>query len=126
MARYIDADKLKGWLRLDQAGTKNTVTHQSEGLHPIRIMQLKCFIGDIEYCLSKINEAPTADVVEVKHGEWLKTDAYPHRVYCSLCYKIYVTNEEVIQGRGWGHPLYCTEAEYCPHCGARMDEKKVE
>lgn len=61
---------------------------------------------------------------EVKRGEWLKTDAYPHRVYCSLCYKTYVTNEEVIQGRGWGHPLYCTEAEYCPHCGARMDERR--
>lgn len=65
MARYIDADELKGWLRLDQAGTNNTVKHQSEGLHPMRIMQLKCFIGDIEYCISQINKTPTADVAEV-------------------------------------------------------------
>lgn len=81
MARYIDADKLKGWLRLDQAGTKNTVTHQSEGLHPIRIMQLKCFIGDIEYCLSKINEAPTADVVEVVRCN--NCEYFHHSGYCT-------------------------------------------
>ncbi len=58
---------------------------------------------------------------EVRHGKWLKTKAYPHRVYCSLCYKTYVTNEEVIQGRSRGFPAYCTDAEYCPHCGAKMD-----
>ena len=67
---------------------------------------------------------PTADVVEVKHGEWLKTDAYPHRVYCSLCYKTYVTNEEIIRGRSDGYPTYCREAKYCPHCGAKMDLKE--
>lgn len=54
-----------------------------------------------------------------KIGKWLKTDAYPHHVYCSECYKTYVTNEEVIQGKGWG-TVYCTEAEFCPHCGVRM------
>lgn len=56
------------------------------------------------------------------HGKWLKTEAYPHRVYCSICYKSYVTNEEVIEGRGnVQHFAYCTEAEYCPHCGSKMD-----
>lgn len=66
-----------------------------------------------------------ADFAEVKHGKWLKTDAYPHHVYCSLCYRDYVTNEEVIQGRReWQPPAYCTEAEYCPHCGAKMDEER--
>lgn len=69
-----------------------------------------------------MSKIPTADVVEVKHGTWLKTAAYPHRIYCSLCCKTYVTNEDVIQGKkDWQHPTYCTEAEYCPHCGARMD-----
>ena len=77
-----------------------------------------CDMYDLEDFLA---EVPTADVAEVKHGKWLKTDAYPHRIYCSLCYKTYVTNEESIQGRSWQHPAYCTEAEYCPHCGAKMD-----
>ena len=67
--------------------------------------------------------AEEADVVKVKHGKWLRTDAYPHRIYCSVCHKTYVTNEEVIQGRSWEYPAYCTEAEWCPHCGAKMDER---
>ena len=66
-----------------------------------------------------LQKAPAADVEPVRRGKWLKTDTYPHRVYCSECYKTYVTNEEVIQGRGWA-PVYCTEAEFCPHCGAKM------
>lgn len=71
-----------------------------------------------------IRKQPAADVVEVKHGEWLKTDAYPHRVYCSLCYKTYVTNEEIIKGRSDERPAYCREAKFCPHCGAKMDLKE--
>ena len=78
-------------------------------------------VSDASVLLSlSMYETPIADVAEVKHGKWLKTDAYPHRIYCSLCYKTYVTNEESIQGRSWQHPAYCTEAEYCPHCGAKM------
>ena len=64
------------------------------------------------------------DYEKVKHGKWLTTDAYPHRVYCSLCFKNYVTNEEIILERAKEpHPIFCTEAEYCPHCGAKMDGK---
>lgn len=58
-----------------------------------------------------------------KKGKWLKTDAYPHHVYCSECYKTYVTNEEIIQGRGWER-VYCTEAEFCPHCGVKMETEQ--
>lgn len=73
-----------------------------------------------------IDEQPTIDAVEVKHGEWLKTDEFPHRVYCSVCFKTYVTNEEAIQGRSWDCPVYAYEAEYCPHCGAKMDGKEQD
>lgn len=82
------------------------------------------FVFTSKWIKEIIDNLPAADVVEVKHGKWLKTDAYPHRVYCSLCYKTYVTNEEVIRGRSDGHSTYCSEAEYCPHCGAKMDLKK--
>lgn len=74
--------------------------------------------------INKINKAPTADVVEVKHGKWLRTDAFPHRVYCSECFKTYVTNENIIDGRNETiGPTYCTEAEYCPHCSTKMDKE---
>lgn len=52
----------------------------------------------------------------VKHGHWLETDAYPHHVYCSVCYKTYLNNRE------WIKNGYVEPAEYCPHCGAKMDE----
>lgn len=58
-----------------------------------------------------------------KKGKWLKTDAYPHHVCCSECYKSYVTNEEIIEGRG-GNRTYCTEAEFCPHCGVKMETEQ--
>lgn len=58
-----------------------------------------------------------------KKGKWLKTDAYPHNVYCSECYRVYVTNEKIIEGRG-GDYTYCTEAEFCPHCGVKMETEQ--
>ena len=102
MSRYIDADKAE-------------------------VERISCFYGAecrIEDVKEWLDEQPTADVQEVKHGKWLTTGAYPHRVYCSLCFKNYVTNEEIILERAKEpHPIFCTEAEYCPHCGAKMDGK---
>ena len=64
-----------------------------------------------------IGQAPAADVVEVKHGRWEKSeDDYCglNIIQCSLC------REE-----------WCFECDddvkdmnyhYCPNCGAKMDE----
>lgn len=73
--------------------------------------------------IDEFDSLPTIEAEPIKYGKWLKTNAYPHRVYCSECYKTYVTNEEVIQGRSW-ETAYCTEAEFCPHCGAKMNGGK--
>ena len=66
-----------------------------------------------------IQNAPTADVVEVKHGYWIKTDRgvltnletrQPMRVYacdCSCC--------------GWHTGNQGIDFKYCPHCGAKMN-----
>lgn len=70
-----------------------------------------------------IEDAPTVEAE--RHGHWIRTEAYPHRVVCSECHRTYVRNENIIEGRYKGDeivPIYCTEAEYCPHCGALMDE----
>lgn len=64
---------------------------------------------------------PAADVVEVRHGRWLTTDAYPHHLYCSVCYKTYAKNAK------WVNELDLP-TNYCPNCGARMgkeDEHEV-
>ena len=80
-------------------------------------------------------DAPTADVVEVRHGEWVKHDEskddfYHHR--CSIC-KVdapfhYVETEDYDEGMdGEWYPmgLRITDivehlTNYCPNCGAKM------
>ena len=56
-----------------------------------------------------IEKIPTADVVEVRHGEWEQGDYYDVGDVCSLCdYDSQIEN--------------CTD-NYCPNCGAKMDGK---
>ena len=59
-----------------------------------------------------IDRPPTADVVEIKRGEWLLLDECANRgVYCSVCHKkVYKTdyaNQKI-------------KSNYCPNCGADM------
>lgn len=53
---------------------------------------------------------PSADVVEVRHGRWLQP--YHNRQYkkCSVCESVFSVNLP-------------KNANYCPNCGARMDEE---
>jgi rubrerythrin len=57
--------------------------------------------------LSYAETLPTADVVEVKHGYWLR-HGYDG-LQCSLCGAVN-TN--------------CINNNFCPNCGAKMDEKR--
>ena len=67
------------------------------------------------------DEKRTADLEAQlpKEGEWLRTDAFPHRIYCSVCYKTYVPNDR------W--QIWVDDdlpKNYCPNCGAKMDRKE--
>ena len=58
---------------------------------------------------------PTADVAEVKHGEWAWiADDSP---MCTYCGKVFDTNDDADAGITW---------LYCPNCGAKMDGGKAE
>lgn len=71
-----------------------------------------------------LKQVPAVDAVEVRHGRWLATDAYPHNVYCSECYKIYVQEHwQVWQDKPGDGGI---ERDYCPHCGARMDGRRED
>ena len=97
MARLIDADALpvsKEYL-VDEAGFGASfyVVHKSD-----------------------IDNAPTVDAVEVKHGEWILLDECANEgVYCSVCHKkVYranYANQEI-------------KSKYCPNCGAKMDGER--
>ena len=54
-------------------------------------------------------QAPAADVVEVKHGEWLYSRVH-NILHCSEC----------------GEIPDCFEPPYCPNCGAKMDGGNAE
>ena len=63
-----------------------------------------------------LDKIPTADVVEVKHGEWIEDSLVDGAVSCSLCaYTDYRFNYDKDE---WG-------SNYCPNCGAKMDGKNV-
>ena len=77
-----------------------------------------CFIVRV------INEQPTADVVEVRHGEWVDRygNKYDNHLYdCSECHAeaLLVTLYDEL-----GSPKIVQDLSlYCPNCGAKMDGK---
>lgn len=97
MARYIDVDKLI-------ADCEEEIVDYDEDLQ--RHFVVKAV--PTEY----IEDFPTADVAEVKHGKWIGSLDFPimqAMIRCSLC------NEPSI-----------TMSKFCPNCGAKMDLKEGE
>lgn len=93
MSRYIDADKL----------------HYSR----IRIIHPDGTIGGWNAVVmsAEINNAPTVDVEEVRHGYWIPE--HLGDCICSICGGKY----SVCGG-------LCGDYNYCPGCGAKMDKEK--
>lgn len=86
MAKYIDADKMREeWLE----------NGENE------------YVYDTNSVLDSIDAQPTADVVEVKRGEWKRKG---QDIYCSVC-----GNESAY------NPFGASKfSDYCPNCGADM------
>ena len=89
MAKYIDREAL-----LAEDFTKSFVD-----------------IYDVEIFESIIENAPTADVVEVRHGVWRMRKA------------IIFDSELVGYNCSECNTTWDTETNYCPNCGAKMDGK---
>lgn len=94
MARYIDANLLKA-----------EFTGNFTKAYAVSLIK------------SIIDQQPTADVQEVKHGHW--TFRYEgtykrSKCYCSVCGK-----SNGIAGRNQMRP-------YCPWCGAKNLEEKID
>lgn len=64
--------------------------------------------GGIKKALRCVYETPTANVVEVRHGEWIWDKRFSDYT-CSLCCD-------------WD----LKTPNYCSNCGAKMDGKKAE
>jgi hypothetical protein len=74
-----------------------------------------CTVCETENMLSEIEEAPTIEAKPVVHAHWyLKDNAAFHQ--CSNCEKFAPDCDD-------GFSIEEMLSEYCPHCGALMDEK---
>lgn len=97
MPRYIDADKINAELMDEYHGMIS-----DESMKIYKIMQM-------------LDNAPIADVEEVRHGKWIYKGHHEmmgHVFQCSLCERWMFANstEHVIE-----------EYPYC-HCGAKMED----
>lgn len=73
----------------------------------------ECRFGESCGDMWLVRNAPTID--PVKHGKWKYTEAHPHWMFCDQCYKRIVPNKEWIKE-------YNIPTNYCPNCGAKMEE----
>ena len=97
MSRYIDADKLE---------EKFMQMARSEWKKPTMLNNGSAFseLADI------VNKFPAANAVEVRHGNWVGIDDFPHETWeCDRCGRIIEGDRE----------------NYCPNCGSRMDLDEV-
>ena len=96
MSRLIDADDVKKRYNL-------SITNDSIDASLVEFV--KKIVSDV------LDDAPTVDAVPVKHGHWIKDNK--RMVYqCSVCHGSF-------QEIGYGF-------NFCPECGAKMDEKVIE
>lgn len=91
MSRYIDADNFERACMSDK----------------------NC--EDMQDVIYKLRDYPTADVVEVRHGHWIRYDDLVVSCECSVCGEKFNLYEDDVLG----YP-------YCPNCGAKMDGKEQE
>ncbi len=82
---------------------------------PARWNDAKCSV------LREISQAPTADVVEVKHG-YNKTSMHPvDEFWCSECGFCCADYTETKYDEDGDYTYSCEcEFDYCPRCGAKM------
>ena len=67
------------------------------------------YTSGFDEAVTRVENFPAADVAEVRHGRWLCVDTDTEQFFlCNRCKK----------KEYW-------ESNYCPNCGAKMDEEWV-
>ena len=128
MARYIDADILIEALT-EEFEFEATLCTKKENMW---------FKRGINCAIRNVDRIPTADVEEVKHGEWIEDGYSDCPCVCSYCGEEaqYISRfeetfdydwEENLQSTGYEEIREYIRTPYCPNCGTKMDEPtKIE
>ena len=98
MAKYISKEYLQFMLNKWKSQYEGF-----EGENKNSKLRKKLILKGYNECQTIVEQAPTADVVEVKEARWKGAGMGDY--YCSLC-------QETVSGN---------EFKYCPFCGAKMD-----
>jgi hypothetical protein len=115
MSRYVNADKLVAWC-METYRVQSTVAGKAH----------------IRALLDAVDSCPTADVVEVRHGEWeIKSrsyrmiDDYDEEMYveCPFCKRTFYVPYEFDDEKTLAYAR--ENYPYC-HCGAKMDGERRE
>lgn len=72
-----------------------------------------CYVDDV---LVDVEDFPAADVVEVRHGRWIKTTKVHPDLLNDSTYNYRCSNCGYMDTHGAN-----VEVPYCWHCGAKMD-----
>ena len=110
MAEYIEREALISEI---QEEIDFETTMYTEEQNKYFNMGLKCALRDVK-------RQPSADVVEVKHGEWKMRGGL---FRCSVCDGKALLQDVGGTG-GFSHEYEQVKSSYCPHCLAKMDGKE--
>lgn len=100
MARLIDADKLKETIHINHYPLRGGINSIDNGMWTIGIDQA-------------IDEQTIIDAEPVRHGHWIlerEPNGKPYCFHCSVC------------DDDFHHIGIKSATDYCPNCGAKMDE----
>ena len=113
MPRYIDADKILSHLNDEIEVCGDCDVYSQPVVYGTRL--------GLEYSKSLVETAETADVQEIRHGHWIEKNLDAFRKVecsCSMCGWSGVENYDSY--------VDIHDFEYCPYCGAMMDEEEQE
>ena len=101
MDKYIDREALIEWLK------RIPLIDLSDGRGLCRVIME----DDFKKAIKKMPKGIIADVAPARHGQWIEQEKYTFGTMydCSIC-----GNRILDNGHSWN---------YCPNCGARMDEE---
>lgn len=96
MVKYIEIDRAieTALLLLEEGEDEQTLAYNAA---------LVTFVKNME-------NQPSADVAEVRHGRWIEADDFYESGVCSVCK----------WNSGELHGICVKEWHYCPNCGASM------